>query len=139
VEIRAAGEFRFDDMLRACRALLVRRKWIWNGVSVLGWLMAAVCLFLTIILPLSLSDTLPAILIGILWGTVLWWAPFLTARKQWRNNRVLPGRHEFLFNDGGLTRQGANSSVSLKWTGIHSWREDKYLFTLFTSPGGAVR
>jgi len=138
MEIRASGEFEFADMRRACRVLLIRRKWVWYAETVSGFLIIMVGVFVSILSPGMFTEILPLIVVGLLLGSMGWWIPLITARRIWKNNRVFPGRHEFLFNDDGLTRQGPNSNSLLKWAGVHSWREDEYLFTLFPGPGSAV-
>jgi hypothetical protein len=138
MEIRASGEFEFADMRRACRALLIRRKWVWYAEIVIGFLMIVVGAFVSISSPEMFTEMLPLIVIGLILGSMGWWVPLITARGMWKNNRALPGRHEFEFDEAGMRRQGQTSSSELKWTGVYSWSEDKYLFTLFISPGGAV-
>lgn len=138
MEIRAAGEFIFDDMVRVCRALILRRKWLWYSEMILGGLMVGAGALLMIVMPAIFADLLPLVVVGLILGSMGWWIPLISARIMWRNNRVLPGRHEFLFDDSELTRRGSNNSVALKWSGILSWREDECLFTLFTSPGTAM-
>ena len=138
MEIRGSGEFEFADMRRTCRALMVRRKWLWYVLSLLGFLLIAAGVYVSIFRATSLSDSLPLIAVGLFWASIGWWAPLISARTMWKNNRVLPGRHEFLFQENGLVRKGQNYSYELKWNGVHRWSEDQAQFILFPGQGSAI-
>ena len=138
MEIRASGEFEFADMLRTCRALMVRRKWLWIALNLFGLLLIAAGVFDLTRRGTSLDGSLPLIAVGILWLSIGWWAPLISAQRMWKNNRVIPGRHEFLFHENGLHRKGQSYTYELKWDGIHTWSEDKAQFILFPGPGNAI-
>jgi hypothetical protein len=134
-QVCVAGQFEFKDILRAYRIIMVRRRWIWYTLTAIAVLFVGITFVAAITKPSLLPDMVPLSMIGILWGTALWWIPFLVARRQWKKNPNLSGSQDFRFDENGMARKGSTSSTEIKWAGFLSWREDPFQFYLFTGPG----
>jgi hypothetical protein len=106
------------------------------------WLMPFFALFFTLWAAIQLMSNSPAmrwsfVLIGAGIGVSLfihWGAPYLNARRQFRNTPSARGQITLDLQDGGLHFRSTNTDGSVSWQHYIKWIEDERVFVLFSSP-----
>ena len=78
-------------------------------------------------LPLTILNI--AVLLFIQWG-----APYLNAKRQFRNTPSSHGQIELEVQDVGLRFRSVSTDGSVSWKHFIKWIEDESVFVLFSSP-----
>lgn len=85
-----------------------------------------------------LADTLPLIVLLLLWTLIIAIRPYIAALRQLRTQTYLRDPLAYRFLDGGLTVTGPSASWTLAWDAVRSIVETENLFIVYHGPTAAT-
>ena len=133
-------ELTADDYRRALIAYRNRNfltRWVAVLLAFLLTPLGAIQIYLVFTTPdqswlrwaLPLTTFTIAALLFIQWG-----APYLNAKRQFRNTPSSQGQIELDVQDVGLRFRSVSTDGLVSWKGYIKWIEDERVFVLFSSP-----
>ncbi len=85
-----------------------------------------------------LADTLPLIVLLLLWTLMVAVRPYIASLRQGKTQTYLRGTLTYQFSEEGLAVTGPNASWSLPWNTVQSIVETDNLFIVYHGPAAAT-
>jgi len=118
------------------RSLKPWRRWLLRCAYFLVGLMLLLSVLFPLVRPSSEMPRIwaPAFAFGVLWFAFMLGAPWLSARRQYRNTPTAHSPYTIEASDAGLHIQSAHADSTVAWSAYVGWGENRSVFVILPQP-----